>query len=114
MWRQDSANDFRSFIFFFILLTCCDDFDTDDVELLDEFNRFCREASPLVVSVLATVVGDGLTAFFLLKFSKIDAISGDMFCGVLLTIIVSGSSDICKTRKNRILISLVERFAHYG
>jgi hypothetical protein len=74
-------------------LTCCDDFDTEDVEFDDEFSRFCRDASPFVVGVV-TVVG-GLNGFFLLKFSNIDAISGDMlFCGVLLTIIVSGSSDI--------------------
>lgn len=75
-------------------LTCCDDFDTDDVELVDEFNRFCREASPFVGTAIAVVVGDGLTEFFLLKFSRMDAISGDMLCGVLLGVIASGNSDI--------------------
>ena len=30
-------------------LTCCDDFDTEDVEFDDEFSRFCRDASPFVV-----------------------------------------------------------------
>lgn len=62
--------------------------------MVDEFSRFCREASPFVGTVIAVVVGEGLTEFFLLKFSRIEAISGDMFCGVLLAIIVSGSSDI--------------------
>lgn len=78
-------------------LTCCDD--TDDVELVDdEFSRFCRELNPLEI-VLA--VGDGVKEFFLLlKLTSIDAISGDMFCGVLLATIVSGSSDIWKTGKS--------------
>jgi hypothetical protein len=64
------------------------------VEFVDEFSRFCRER-PFVMRGLdvVTVVGE-LSEFFLLKFSNIDAISGDIFCGVLLTIIVSGSSDI--------------------
>lgn len=75
----------------FLRLTCCDD--TDDVELVDEeFSRFCRELKPFEI-VLA--VGDGVREVFLpLKLTSIDAISGDMFCGALLTAIVSGSSDI--------------------
>lgn len=81
----------------FLRLTCCDD--TEDVELVDdEFSRFCRELNPFEI-VLA--VGDGVREFFLLlKLTSIDAISGDMFCGVLLATIVSGSSDIWKTRKS--------------
>lgn len=81
----------------FLRLTCCDD--TDDVELVDdEFRRFCRELNPFEI-VLA--VGDGVREFFLLlKLTSIDAISGDMFCGVLLATIVSGSSDIWKTGKS--------------
>lgn len=65
------------------------------MEFVDELRRFCRDESPFVVRGLGvdTVVG-GLSGFFLLKLSNIDAISGDIFCGVLLTIIVSGSSDI--------------------
>lgn len=96
MWRQ------KSFVEYAKILTCCDDFDTEDVELDDEFSRFCRDASPFVVSGLGvvTVVG-GLSGFFLLKFSNIEAISGDMFWGVLLTIIVSGSSDIWKSWKEK-------------
>lgn len=74
------------------MLTCCDDFDTDDVELVDELSRFCLEANPFFVPVDG--VGDKFSEFFLLKLSIIDAISGDMLCGVLLTVIVSGNSDI--------------------
>lgn len=71
--------------------------------MVDEFNRFCREASPFVGTVMVVVVGDGLTEFFLLKFSKIEAISGDMFCGVLLAMMLSGSSDICENKNNWII-----------
>lgn len=70
-------------------LTCCDDFDTEADELDD---KFCR------LVPLPTVVVE-LSGFFLLKFSSIEAISGDMFCCGLLTIIESGSSDIYKTKK---------------
>lgn len=89
MWRQETFLNYAQ------ILTCCDDFDTEDVEFVDEFSKFCRDASPFVVRGLGVVTADGgLSGFFLLKFSSIDAISGDIFCGVLLTIIVSGSSDI--------------------
>lgn len=72
-------------------LTCCDD--TDDVELVDdEFSRFCRELNPFDEMLLA--VGDVVREFFRLKLTNIDAMSGDMFCGGLFTVIVSGSSDI--------------------
>ena len=85
----------KSFGIYFRKLTCCDDCDTEDVEFDDAFSRFCRDARPFVVKglVVDTVVWE-VSGFFLLKFSNIDAISGDMFCGGLLTVIVSGISDI--------------------
>jgi hypothetical protein len=61
--------------------------DTEDEEfVVDELSKFCLAAMPFV---------DGL---FLLKFSISDAISGDIFGGVLFAIIVaaSGTSDIYK------------------
>jgi hypothetical protein len=49
------------------------------VEFVDEFSRFWRDERPFVTRglVVDTVVGE-FKEFFLLKFSNIDAISGDM------------------------------------
>lgn len=69
------------------VLTCCEDFDTDDEFVVDEFKRFCRVVKPFA--------GKELDGLFLLKFSIIDAISFGIVGGVLLAIIDSGISDIC-------------------
>lgn len=103
-WCSLTKQKLDGFICWFLsslLLTCCDDFDTD--ELLEaEFNKFCL-AKPFVVSALVGIDVVGLIELFLLKFSNIDAISGDMFCVDLLPPIVSGNgnSDIWKYEKDK-------------
>lgn len=75
--------------------------------LEDEFSRFCRAGRPFV----ATEFFDGVRLVFLLKLSIIDSISEDIFCGALLTIIVSGNSDICNKEETK-FISEIRLFAN--
>lgn len=73
----------------YVSLTC-DDFDTDDVELEEEFSIFC-------------LLDDGgwVREPFLLNVSIIEVISGISACD-LVNIDVSGSSGICERRFQRV------------